>query len=311
MRTRQVTKNGETFTLCDCDRCREQEANYAVSTKGIPRMDNKEVAHLWANRSKPSASGSHFFFEGDTIYSYGSHFPIARHCKGVVLFTTRGYSNSTARHKGYVSGACSHLTVFHVPQPTADPGREELKAYQSRITALEMQAGRARNPHYHLQSLEAVVDEANAFARHFGFKTTFKTTANLDELKARARLAAERERKLAKQKAERLEREAAATVAQWLAGESVRVPWSLPKVYLRKENEELVTSKGARVPLPEAERAFRFATVQRKRGWHRNGDQFAVGNYHLDAVNEFGVIAGCHRIPWDEIERFATLQDWI
>jgi predicted Abi (CAAX) family protease len=65
------------------------------------------------------------------------------------------------------------------------------------------------------------------------------------------------------------------------------------------------------VPLPEAEKAFRFAMIQRKRGWHRNGDQFKVGDYQLDAVNEQGVIAGCHRIGWDEIERFAKTQGWI
>jgi len=70
------------------------------------------------------------------------------------------------------------------------------------------------------------------------------------------------------------------------------------------------TSKGARVPLDEAQRAYRFAVIQRARGWHRNGETFKVGPYQLDAVNEQGVVAGCHRIAWDEIERFAKLQNW-
>jgi len=39
------------------------------------------VAHLWANKSQDSAreSGGRFYFVGDTIYSYGAHFPSPRH----------------------------------------------------------------------------------------------------------------------------------------------------------------------------------------------------------------------------------------
>ena len=40
------------------------------------------VAHLWAHRAQESApQRGNFYFDGDTIYSYGSHFPIARHVK--------------------------------------------------------------------------------------------------------------------------------------------------------------------------------------------------------------------------------------
>lgn len=82
-------------------------------------MNNKQVAHLWANKSRESASGSHFYFRGDTIYSYGGHFPIARHVtfKGnpVVLFTTADYSSSTARHKSVTLGAiASGIDIYHV-----------------------------------------------------------------------------------------------------------------------------------------------------------------------------------------------------
>lgn len=41
-------------------------------------MNNREVAHAWAGQQKESARGSHFFFNGPSIYSYGAHFEIAR-----------------------------------------------------------------------------------------------------------------------------------------------------------------------------------------------------------------------------------------
>lgn len=46
-------------------------------------VNNSQLPHLWMyprevgdNARTPNGS---FYFEGDTIYSYGSHFPIARH----------------------------------------------------------------------------------------------------------------------------------------------------------------------------------------------------------------------------------------
>ena len=41
-------------------------------------MNNSMIAHLWANEKKESANGSNFFFEGESIYSYGYHFEAGR-----------------------------------------------------------------------------------------------------------------------------------------------------------------------------------------------------------------------------------------
>lgn len=41
-------------------------------------MNNSMVAHLWAHEQEESASGSNFFFEGASIYSYGHHFEVGR-----------------------------------------------------------------------------------------------------------------------------------------------------------------------------------------------------------------------------------------
>ena len=84
-------------------------------------------------------SGGRFYFHGDTIYSYGSHFPIARHVahkgKAAVLFTTRCYSVTTAGHKCMVESACRHLTVFHVADLYGDH-RKEVTEYRKRFVGL-------------------------------------------------------------------------------------------------------------------------------------------------------------------------------
>ncbi len=125
------------------------------------------VAHLWANQSQDSARDKrgNFYFYGDTIYSYGAHFPIARHVatkRGrAVLFTTRGYSVTTTGHKWTVEGACRHLTVFHVQDPTSSDRKGQFAEYRQRYVELARKYSRARsNKPWILGSLRDTVAEA-------------------------------------------------------------------------------------------------------------------------------------------------------
>jgi len=99
-------------------------------------MTHSDIAHNWAHKKygrKGSLGNksSNIFTNGDTIYSYGSHFPMAHHIsendpvyhKYDVYMTTRGYSVSTSKHLGYVLDAISHLKVLRV---YTIPTREEI-----------------------------------------------------------------------------------------------------------------------------------------------------------------------------------------
>lgn len=70
-------------------------------------MNNSMVAHLWANEQRDSATGSNFYFEGTSIYSYGHHFEagrIVRNKRGekAYLINKCSYSSSTSKHQCYV-----------------------------------------------------------------------------------------------------------------------------------------------------------------------------------------------------------------
>jgi hypothetical protein len=47
----------------------------------MTRYVREDVAHVWAHQLQSHARNKrgNFYFQGDTIYSYGSHFPIAKH----------------------------------------------------------------------------------------------------------------------------------------------------------------------------------------------------------------------------------------
>lgn len=73
-------------------------------------MNNSMVAHLWANEKQESANGSNFYFEGESIYSYGRHFEVGRIVRNkrgekAYLINDTYYSSTTSRHQYYVREA--------------------------------------------------------------------------------------------------------------------------------------------------------------------------------------------------------------
>lgn len=110
-------------------------------------MNNKQVACRWSLQTTAKGSGSHFYFEGATIYSYGPHFPVATFIdRQTVFVTTKTYSSSTARHVSITRQALfSGPSVFHVPYLSGDRHEENYKAYVDRMEELAAQASRARS----------------------------------------------------------------------------------------------------------------------------------------------------------------------
>lgn len=75
-------------------------------------MNNKQVALNWAARVYNGQDASrartpHMFYDGDTIYSYGYHFPIACYhaAQRITLLNARTYSVTTSTHQSLVRRA--------------------------------------------------------------------------------------------------------------------------------------------------------------------------------------------------------------
>lgn len=91
-------------------------------------MNDSMVAHLWAHEQEESASGSNFFFEGTSIYSYGHHFEVGRIVKNkqgkkAYLINEDYYSATTSKHQCYVRNAIpTWAMVFSVGDNISDTG---------------------------------------------------------------------------------------------------------------------------------------------------------------------------------------------
>jgi hypothetical protein len=304
-------------------------------------FDTGEIPHLWAHRTQDEARNrqGNLYFTGDTIYSYGSHFPIARHVTNdagerAVLFTTASYSVTTASHCSAVRSAVpSGIPVFHVPnvchgrytgsELTAADHAGTLADYTERIEKHVVTSARARSSYAkewnqgHAVSLR---DEAFVYCTFFGLPVP--NIPEVPDLDSEALTAIrKREAKRAAEKAEQTrrenEREAirhSEKMAKWRAGEyHGGFPYGFPTM-LRIIGDEVQTSRGARFPVSHAKRALAFVRKVRETGqaYVRNGRTIHLGPYTLDRIEPDGTVkAGCHVVSWEEIERIASSLDSI
>jgi len=303
-------------------------------------FDTGEIPHLWAHRTQDEARNrqGNLYFIGDTIYSYGSHFPIARHVTNdggerAVLLTTGTYGVTTSSHCSAVRSAIpSGIRVFRVPNVchgrysgsdlTADDHVRNLADYTERIEKHVITSARARSSYTKEWNHEHAVrlrDEAFAYSAFFGLP--IPNIPDVPKLDSDALTAIrKREAKRAAEKAEQTKRERAEAIVRqqeliikWRAGQYSGCLYDVP-VMLRINGDEVVTSRGARFPISHAKRALAFIRRVRESGqaYVRNGHTIHLGPYAVDRIEPNGIVrAGCHVVSWEEIERITRLLDSI
>lgn len=292
-------------------------------------FSNAMVAHVWAQQTQDEgrSNNGNFYFSGRTIYSYGSHFPIAtftvargRQC---VLFTTRGYSKTTnGKHIPAVRRALpSGVPVFYVEN--VNEGLSYCIAdYARRFEAPIKDAAKARTRKARLmEQANHVEAEAIRFAEFFGCPRP-----NLIEVSAELRAATERE--IALNAARVAERDAVRAAAQaeaeaaWPAildlwrehrtmseeQDAIWYEWYgvLPIGLRRKlcDVPTIETTRGAEFPLNQALAALPVIERCKSKGveWKRNGHRVPLGHFQIDRISSDGdVVAGCHTVPYAEI----------
>jgi hypothetical protein len=111
-------------------------------------MQNRTIAHDWWYNTDDDAhkTGSHFFWRGSSIYSYGEHHKIARKYAGqIALLNNKRYSSSTARHTSYVVQAMppgwQMFKVANVDAQTLTEHKGNRNALLQQIVAIMAAAG--------------------------------------------------------------------------------------------------------------------------------------------------------------------------
>lgn len=285
--------------------------------------NSSEVAHIWAQQNQKEGRCGNLFFEDKSIYSYGRHFEIARFINDdTVLFTTRTYSRTTAKHKHMVWSAISHKTVFDVPR--FDDNNGNAVWFLERIEETKRRALRSLSCGYHLKhETENIIADAVRYARRFKISAKFRAKiGKLDKLRAldevftakekdvlRARELSNKKRIATREANEKIKHALAyekylKEIEEWKIGTLEQAPysswWNTP-VVLRVKDDRIETSKGAQITVKTALRLW--GALQAK----QNVDGFKLDNYEAQGLENGILTVGCHKIPYAELERIAGI----
>jgi hypothetical protein len=278
-------------------------------------LDPQTVAHYWANKVQSNArnSNSSFYFENETIYSYGRHFPIAKHINGKVLFTTRTYSNTTAKHISTARAACSHIERIYAPYVDGRHS-DNFEAWTREIQANINSMKTARKPEKYFAAIEHTKNEARIYCDFLGIKPpkdlkkllslTFENT----EAMAKKQAAKDKkEREIIEKKGGKLFEK---YLQLWRQGatyeqisEQIKDRATLNKyingkdfTYLRLTGADVETSKGVKLPIEVAKRylnAYFDNTL-------KAGEK--ILHYTIKQADARGLVIGCHNIPASQIQ---------
>jgi hypothetical protein len=247
------------------------------------------------------------FYEGDTIYSYGYHFPIARKVTApngetVILFTTESYSVSTAKHKTIVRRAIGYHTpnVLEVPLRVSQYSNILLTVDATVLILIDQTKEladkwtRARsNKSWYAARIADKIETANRLIECWQLDRPRITSPEDIGEYVKAYQEEERRKQIAKDNAEKK------AIREWVQGASIRPPHTrIP--YVRVKENTLETSWGIKVPLREALPVFRLAKLIQKCGSEWCPTKYhAVGGWRLDRITADGTVrAGCHAIPF-------------
>lgn len=269
---------------------------------------HSEVAHFWANKVQSEGSASRMFFQGDSIYSYGRHFEIARHVKvgrkTAVLLNTTHYSPSTAKHQCYVRRAIpDNVLVITCSDPSAvNYGhRDNIEAWIRELREAVEKLSRARKPEIYLLDIEHIQARAKIYIDFFKVKLSKEQRLGLyprNIPKETAKIAAYQ-----KEQAEKAKKQAIKAREAFYSGESSgffnhRSP---DEALLRVDANTLRTSKGVTMPVPVAIRFYNKLMDAWKNNTTVVGEQ--ILNFRIAEFTPNYFRAGCHKVTRQEVER--------
>lgn len=308
-------------------------------------FSNAELPHVWATQKQEQGQNSSktFYFEGPTIYSYGSHFPIATIDGQNVFFTKRTYSNSTAKQVAKARQAVSHknfIWCYEVPTKY----RTDQKKYDNLKTATERNfsiwkgllqklfAEVANKKNRNIEDrINSTVLEVETYCNYFKCKVSDKELSTLIKLSKSenflevARGMEEKKMLAHNKKMAEAEKAYQKYLSLWREQKEEEIR-ELPdnvktlcnfyssqsecNTHLRynKEQNRIETTKGVQIPVEVAKRAY----IQLNGCLQKecNGLSIPVMNYSITKSTKDSIVAGCHTIPKTDVIYIAQLLNW-
>lgn len=297
----------------------------------MSKITNSEVGHAWyyGDNISTKHQPNNLYYEGDTIYSYGSHFDLAtKHTvngETIVLFNSGYYSSTTSQHQSKVRNSIPRNTkifAYGGLDTVCNRGDREgrKKSHKANYGLMEKEmerllnkASRARsNKAHYLNDAQATMNDMNLYTKLFklGKRQVTMNFENLDSLmadmkaakiKEEKQKAAAKRKKIAQQKEELAEK-----IKQWKSGTRISL-YTADFVLLRVNGDYIQSSQGARFKVSECKALW--AMIKKTiSGGVTLRPMVELSGFTLMLISAKGDIKiGCHSVKFEEIRDIANL----
>jgi hypothetical protein len=266
-------------------------------------VSNSDVAHLFANQTQSHARNSNgsLYFYNENIYSYGTHFCIAKFVDSyTLLFTLDTYGNTTAKQKLIVANATSHINKIYCFNPTGSHDSNFgywLELSEGILSKLD----RANKPEKYISELNHIKLQVYKYATYFNIlvPTLLVNALSVTQknsvvayMESRAEIIA----KELKEKQQKAAKEFKKKLTEWRNFKTSRLHSRvLGKDYIRVNKDNFETSQGVKIPIEVGKRFYNnLSNVQ-------PGDKFL--DFTIKAIDKKQLVIGCHNIDITEINK--------
>jgi|LakMenEpi03Aug12_release.lakeMendotaPanAssembly.Ray.scaffolds.fasta_scaffold70293_6 hypothetical protein len=286
--------------------------------KKVLNADN--VAHTWANQQQNEARtpNNSFYFYNDTIYSYGSHFPIAKHTtnsKGetAILFTTRSYSNTTSKHIYTVKRSIPNKENIIYCNNPANSSNDNILFWDREIDNIYRALAKAKKPSKYLLELShlkaQILEYCNfmevEIPQAISLKLDITSKAEIVEIVEKEKaIKAEIEAKKEKEK----EQETKKQLKKFRAFERFNLYSKFSYLRYNEATQRIETSQRIEIPLEIAKRlykAIKTALIDINNPTQEILENLNVLTYKVKNIQKDFIEIGCHKIEMKEINKIA------
>jgi hypothetical protein len=264
-------------------------------------VTSHEVAHLFNGQHQTEATTQtrNFYFIGKSIYSYGSHFCIAKFVDfNTLLFTERGYSNTTAKHIRITASATSNRDKIYCPYPDRDH-ESNFNYWVKDAELIAKNLLKARKPSKYISELNSVQYRAERYANYFGIEIPARllnvlSVTSKDEYVQHAENVAEFNKQEERRKAREQAKAHAKQLKDWRAFKVSNIYGRIDFDYLRVTDTDFETSQRVKIPVNIGLRLYKTIRTLKP------GDAFL--SYQVKDITDTYIQIGCHKIAFKEID---------
>ncbi len=301
------------------------------------------IAHMWANQVQESArNNGSFYFKDKTIFSYGTHFPIAiMHTHDDVLFTLKSSSSTTQKHIAAVLSSCSHknrIYCLSVIEANYGKHKDNIEYWiQSIKNIAEKNLPTARKPEIYINKIQDLRDQLNRYLSYFNIKLSkaqskliiFKESSELIENAKRAREVRLKAEALLIKKGKKIYdlwvdfwKKGGNSTKEFLLNHNSKEAKSFRFYYdkgldknlchIRVKGNTIETSKGIELSFLVGRKYYNFYKTSLELGKCTKADisEYKMLNFKVNEISSTRLIVGCHTIPREEIDYIARELNW-